>query len=256
MASNILDGDVAMITGAGQNIGRAIAMRFAREGASVIVLDIDEGRARSTVSEIEEDGHDAMASITDITSENEVKQAVQSAEERYGPLDILINNAALTDSTPFLELSLEEFKDVMAVNLQGTFLCTREAAKSMRKSESGRIVNIASTSAHWGRPNAIAYSTAKSGILNFTRSAAKALAGDNIRVNTLSPTRTGSPVGKDQERGGTPDSILVNRWGKPTDQANAALFLVSPENDFVTGTELVVDGGTLAGPLSGSSREV
>jgi NAD(P)-dependent dehydrogenase (short-subunit alcohol dehydrogenase family) len=118
----------------------------------------------------------------------------------------------------------------------------------MIDSGGGRIVNIASaTSAHVGRPDSVAYSTAKSGILNFTRSTAKALAEHDIRVNTLSPSRTGSPVGEDEVRTGPAASdILVRRWGRPQDQADAALYLVSDESSFVTGTELIVDGGSLA----------
>lgn len=117
----------------------------------------------------------------------------------------------------------------------------------MIDSVGGRIVNIGSTSTHKGKPNSMAYGTSKSGILNFTRSAAKALAEHDIRVNTLSPTRTGFHVGFEESRTGPPDEdILTGRWGEPEDHANAALFLVSPESEFVNGTELLVDGGSQA----------
>lgn len=244
---NKLQGDVAIVTGAGQNIGQAIAERFAAEGAKVVVVDIDEERADSTVDSIEESGGTAVTSITDVTEEAQVKKMVKKAENHFGPVDILVNNVAMNGRGELLDMSVETFDQVMAVNLRGTFLCTREAARSMIDSGGGRIINIGSTSAHQGRTDAVAYATSKSGILNFTRCAAKALSEYDIRVNTLSPTRTGSQVGFEDPREGAADSdILVGRWGKPKDQANAALFLVSPESEFVNGTELLIDGGSSA----------
>jgi NAD(P)-dependent dehydrogenase (short-subunit alcohol dehydrogenase family) len=242
-----LDGDVAIVTGAGQNIGQATAELFAEHGAKVVVADIDEERAESTVESIEADGGDAISAIVDVTDEEQVKQMIRRTEAEFGPVDILVNNVAMNGRGSLLDMPVEDFDQVLAVNLRGTFLCTREAANSMIDSDGGRIVNVASTSAHKGKPNSIAYGTSKSGILNFTRSAAKALAEHDIRVNTLSPTRTGSHVGHEDPRKGPADNdILVGRWGEPDDQANAALFLVSPESEFVNGTELLVDGGSRA----------
>lgn len=243
----VLDGDVAIVTGAGRNIGEAIATRFAAEGARVVVADVDEERAAGTVEAIEAEGGEAAVAAVDVTDEAQVREMVATAEDAFGPVDVLVNNVAISDRTGLLELPVEEWDRVLAVNLRGTFLCTREVAKSMRDSGGGRIVNVASTSAHRGRPEAAAYATSKAGILNFTRSAAKALAEHDIRVNTLSPTRSGSRVGEVDERTGPAASdILVGRWGRPTDQANGALFLVSPESGFVNGTELLVDGGSSA----------
>lgn len=247
MADNVLDGDVAIVTGAGQNIGQEIAETFAREGAQVVVADIDADRAASTVDSIEEAGGEAVAAVADVSDPDDAEAMVETAETEFGGLDILVNNVAISDRDHFLDLDVETFDQVISVNLRGTFLCTQAAARSMKSSGGGRIVNVASTSAHRGRAEASAYATSKSGILNFTRSAAKALAEHDIRVNTLSPTRSGSRVGQEDPRDSEiPDDILVGRWGEPEDQANAALFLVSPENSFVNGTEIMVDGGSSA----------
>ena len=242
-----LEGDVAIVTGAGRNIGREIAETFAREGASVVVADLDPDRADEAVAAIEDADGTAVPAVVDVSDEADAAAMVEIAEREFGPVDVLVNNAAISDREAFFDLSVETFDQVMAVNLRGPFLCTREAARSMRDSGGGRIVNVASTSAHKGRESGVAYATSKSGILNFTRSAARALAPYGIRVNTLSPTRSGSRVGNDDPRSGpADDDILVGRWGRPTDQAEAALFLVSPASEFVNGTELLVDGGSLA----------
>lgn len=247
MADQKLDGDVAIVTGAGQNIGQEIAETFADEGAQVVVADLDEDRAHSTVESIEADGGEAVAAIVDVSDEEDVAAMIDTAEGEFGPVDVLVNNVAISDRDNLMDLSVEDFDRVLSINLRGTFLCTQAAARSMKESGGGRIVNVASTSAHRGRAEAAAYATSKSGILNFTRSAAKAFADHDIRVNTLSPTRTGSRVGNENVREGeVPDDILVNRYGEPRDQANAALFLVNPENDFVNGTEILVDGGSSA----------
>lgn len=240
--------DIAIVTGAGRNIGKAIATTFAREGAAVVVADLDEQRATAVAAGIEAADGRAMPYPVDVADEAQVETLVAATEDRFGPVDILVNNAAVTERAGLFDLSVEEFDRVMAVNLRGVFLCTREAATSMIDAGGGRIVNVSSaTSGHVGRPDAIAYATAKSGIFNFTRSAAKALAEHDIRVNTLSPTRSGSPVGEAETRSGPAAAdILVGRWGRPEDQANAALYLVSDESSFVTGTELRVDGGSLA----------
>lgn len=242
-----LSGETAIVTGSGQNIGRAIAERFADEDANVVIADIDGELAASTTEAIVDGGGEATAVTVDVTSRSEVARMVSTVEDAYGSIEILINNVAMTEHTPFMELTSEEFRRVTEVNLLGTFHCTQEVARSMKETGGGRIVNVASTSAHQSRPTAVAYSTCKNGLLRFSKSTAKALAEHDIRVNVLSPTRSGSPVGMEEERTSEPDDdILVGRWGTPEDQANAALFLVSPENDFVDGIELLVDGGALA----------
>ena len=246
-ANGLLEGDVAIVTGAGRNIGRAIAETFAAEGASVVIADVDGERAERTAAELRDDGASAVATTADVSSKDDAEAMVEATEAEFGSVDVLVNNAAISERTPFFELTEEEFLRTLKVNLLGTFLCTRAAAESMQRTGGGRIVNFASTSAHVARPNSAAYAASKSGVLNFTKTAANALAEHDIRVNAISPTRTGSRVGNQEHRTGDADpDILVGRWGEPQDQANAALFLASSMSSFVNGTELVVDGGAQA----------
>lgn len=246
--SDSLSGDVAIVTGAGQNIGQEIAERFAAAGAKVGVADIDEERTESTVESVESAGGDAISIQVDVSDEDDVIEMVERTEDAFGPVTILVNGAAITERTGMFDLDMDEFDRIVAVNMRGPFLCTREAAKSMRKADrGGRIVNFASTSAHVARPRGITYAMTKKAMLSFTKSTANALAEDDIRVNIISPTRTGSKVGSSEERSGPADSdILRGRWGRPEDQANVAMFLVSDESDFITGTEIIVDGGAMA----------
>lgn len=254
--SDILAGDVAIVTGAGRNIGEEIALTYAEHGAKVVVVDKNEQRAHSTVAQINERGGEAISIITDISREEDVTQMVTQVQSEFGGIDILVNNASIRDTEGLFGLSIEEFDKVVAVNLRGTFLCTREVAKVMRESDTnGRIINISSTSGKSGRANSIAYSTTKAGLLNFTRSTAKALAEHGVRVNTITPTRTGlRTLGTEYEhRKNDPDidhqiaqDILVKRLGEPRDIAMTALFLVTPASEFINGTEILVDGGRSA----------
>lgn len=242
-----LAGEVGIVTGAGRNIGRAIAETLAAHGAKVVIADIDGTRATETADAIAESGGDAIAVTVDVRDETAVEAMIETTEEAFGPVDILVNNAAVTERADFLDVAIDEVDRVLAVNLRGTFLCSRAAARSMQSSNGGRIVHIASTSAHVARPTAVAYAATKRGILSFTKSMANALAEYDIRVNAVSPTRTGSRVGEAASRtGGADDDILVGRWGEPKDQAEAVLFLVSDRSGFVNGAELVVDGGAMA----------
>lgn len=255
MRNNQLQDDVAVVTGAGRNIGEAIAKLFAEEGASVVVADINKERADSTRDEIREEGNDAISVTTDVSDEEQVQAMVDRAEDAFGPISILVNNAAIKEVCDFLEMSTDIYDKTMDVNLRGMFLCTRECAKSMRDADSGRIINMCSTSGHNPEPNSIAYGTSKGGVINFTRSAAAALAEYDIRVNALTPTRTGKRTLPGDGSGEAPvmeddltddeirDQILLNRIATPRDQANVALFLVSEEGEFVNGTEIKVTGG-------------
>lgn len=255
MIADRLEGDVAVVTGAGRNIGKAIAERFAEEGGHVAVVDIDGDAAESVAAGIEADGGTATPVQTDIADEDDVTEMVETVEAELGPVDVLVNNAAVKEESHFLEMESEMFDRTMAVNLRGTFLCTRECAKSMRDSDGGVVINVSSTSGHKAEPTSVAYGTSKGAILNFTRSTAAALAEYDVRVNTLTPTRTGKRTLPDDdfETKGLAEEDLsdddirakipLGRIGKPRDIANAAVFLVSEESEFVSGTELRVNGG-------------
>lgn len=243
-----LHGKVALVTGAGPNIGVAIARRLAAAGARVACNDVDAERAEAAAAAIRADGGDAIAVPGDITDPQAVAAFVQRTVDVYGGIDILVNNAAITVPKSLLTISYEEWCRNTDIILNGTFLVSQAVAKQMvAQGRGGAIVNIASTSGHRGRANAIAYCTAKGGILNLTRAMACDLAPYRIRVNSVSPTKTGASVGG-LESAGARDTreILLGRLGHPEDQAAAVLFLVSDAAAFITGEDLRVDGGSLA----------
>jgi len=250
--SGRLANKVSLITGAGQNIGRAMAERFAAEGSAVAVVDIDTERARRVADGIAAAGGRALALQVDVTDEAAVEAMVDRVVAELGAIDILVNNVAATVNKGLLETTLAEWERVLTVTLRSTFLCSRTAARAMiAAGNGGAIVNVAATSGLRGIRNKFAYAVAKSGVLNLTRAAAMELAAYGIRVNTLTPTQSGSPVGMADEeysvdRAGEAKGIPIGRFGQPADQAAAALFLASDEASFVTGANLVCDGGLLA----------
>lgn len=243
-----LKGKSALVTGAGPNIGQEICWVLAREGARVACNDVDPARATASAERIEREGGTALAVPGDITDPVQVKAMVDRVVEHLGGIDILVNNAAITIPKGLLQIDLAEWKRNIDIILTGTFLCSRSAAEVMvGRGRGGCIVNIASTSGHRGRANAIGYCTAKGGILNMTRAMAMDLAPHRIRVNSVSPTKTGVSVGGLEQEGEREfGEIPWGRLGRPGDQAHAVLYLVSDEADFVTGIDLRVDGGALA----------
>lgn len=244
-----LEGLVGIVSGTGPNIGQAIAKTLAREGCQVVCSDFDLTRAQKVADEINASGGKAVATSADITQAAQVKAMVDTAVAKFGGLDILVNNAAINISKGLLEITEEEWNRCVNVILTGTFLCCKYAAQKMvEMGRKGRIVNIASTSGHRGRRKALPYCAAKGGVLNLTRAMAMDLAPHGIRVNSVSPTRTGLALASQQPHNelAPVTEIPLGRMGRPQDQAEAVLFLVSPEADFITGEDLRVDGGSLA----------
>lgn len=242
-----LDGQVAIITGAGRNIGEETARLLASEGARIAVVDMDKERGDQVAMQIKEAGGDAMGFVANIGSEADMQQLVQDVVKRWGKIDILVNNAAISDNKNILDITKEEWDQVIAVTLTGPFLLSKYVATQMvEQGTAGKIVNVGSTSGFYGRKRAIAYAAAKGGVTTLTRAMAVQLAPYNIRVNGVVPNKIGSPVGKSEFN---PERLVVNlrgRPGVPLDLARAVLFLVSDDSDFVVGDMLFVDGGVTA----------
>lgn len=240
-----LDGLVAIISGAGRNIGEDTAMLFAAEGAQVAVVDMDQEAGDRVAAQIVAAGGVACGFVANVAVESEVQNLIQNIVAKWGRVDILVNNAAITDNKTILDISKEEWDKVIAVTLTGPFLVAKYAAIQMvAQGWGGKIVNVASTSGFFGRPRAIAYTAAKGGVVNLTRSMAVQLGPHNIRVNCVVPNKIGSPVGKQDFDPSRPVLNLRGRTGLPADMAKALLFLVSDDSDFVVGNALFVDGGT------------
>ncbi len=242
-----LEGQVAIVTGAGRNIGEAIARLLAAEGARVAIVDADRKRGESVASDIRAKGGEAVALVADVSKGGEVEGAVAEVARRFGRIDILVNNVAISDNKTILDITEEEWDRVIAVTLKSQFLMAKHvAARMVAQGPGGRIVNIGSTSGHRGRGRAVAYSAAKGGVANLTRALAVQLAPFGIRVNSISPNKTGSPVGKDEFDPTRPITNLVKRPGEPAETARAVLFLVCDDSSFVLGENIFVDGGVMA----------
>lgn len=243
-----LQDKVAIVTGAGRNIGEAICHLFAQEGARVAVNDLVPEAAEEVARAIREAGGQALGVAGDVSNPEDVARILETTVARFGGVDVVVNNAAVTVNKSLLETTDAEWDRCVAVTLKGAFLMARTAAQQMvRQGRGGCIINIGSTSGHRGRRNALAYCAAKGGVLNMTRAMAVDLAPYGIRVNSVSPTKTGSAVG--QSGGGESrdfDEIPLGRLGRPMDQAQAVLFLASDAAAFITGEDLRVDGGSLA----------
>jgi NAD(P)-dependent dehydrogenase (short-subunit alcohol dehydrogenase family) len=242
-----LKDQVAIVTGAGRNIGEDTAKLFAAEGAKVAVVDNHQGRADKVADDIVRSNGEAAAFLADVASEADVERLVGEVVRKFGRIDVLVNNAAVSDNKHILDIGKADWDRTIAVTLTGPFLMSRAVAKQMVAQKSGgRIVNVGSTSGFFGRRRAIAYTAAKAGVANLTRSMAVQLAPHNIRVNCVVPNKIGSPVGKDAF---DPTRTVVNlrgRAGQPMDLARAILFLACDDSDFIVGDMLFVDGGLAA----------
>ncbi|MBF0708253.1 SDR family oxidoreductase [Alkalihalobacillus hwajinpoensis] len=231
---------VVVVTGAGHGIGRGVAIAYADKGYRVVLADVNEEGCKETEKLMHGDYGDII--LTDVSKPESIKQLFHKVEEKYGRLDILINNAGLTVFKHMDELGVEEWDNVINTNLRSVFLGSRAAAHLMRRNNGGSIVNIASTRATMSEPNSEAYAATKGGIVALSHALAVSLADDHITVNSISP---GWIEVEDYEalRDVDHEQHLSKRVGKPSDIGRACLFLTNKENDFVTGENLVVDGG-------------
>lgn len=230
----------AIVTGAAQGIGRSVATHFAKAGANVVIADLEHDLGVQLAGELQKEGYSAIFAETDVRSEESVTQLMEMAAARFGEIHILINNAGKGKWISPLELSLEDWDDIINTNLRSVFLCSREAAKRMNSG--GAIINLASTRAVMSEPNSESYAATKGGILALTHALASSFSELNITVNSISPgwIETGD---YDALRPSDHNQHFSNRVGKPDDIARACLYLANPENNFITGTDLTIDGG-------------
>ena len=238
----------AIVTGAGSGFGKGIAMRFAKEGARVGVVDINAEAAREVASQI---GNSAFAMEADVSIDGDVSRMVQEALDRWGQLNILVNNAGTTHrNQPMTEVTEEEYERIFAVNVKSVYLSARHVVPVMKKQGFGVILNVASTAGVRPRPGLVWYNTSKGAMMTATKAMAIELAGEKIRVNAINPVagETGMLhlfMGEDtpEKRAQFISSIPLGRLSLPEDMANAALFLCSDEAEMITGLCMEVDGG-------------
>lgn len=250
--------EVVIVTGGGQSIGEAIALRSARDGYNVVVADINAETAVETAKKVNELGVESLAIKTDVTKSTEIKNLIFSTIERFDRVDYLVNNAGIVAGGPFWKIDESEWDRIFNVNIKGVFLCSKEAAKEMMKKKKGKIVNIASAAGKSGRPYLSHYSAAKSAVLGFTMSAALELAPYNIKVNAVCPGTVDTKfwndlniqVGKyfNLTEGQTlvekfTPLIPLGRPVKPEDVAGIVSFLLSKDSDFMTGQSVNITGG-------------
>jgi len=246
-----LSGKTALITGSGGGIGRAIALELARRGARIVVNDFrNPSGVEETCRQVQELGVEALGVDASVALSTDVARMFDQATEKFGGVEILVNNAGIQVETPLLELSEDDWDRVLAVNLKGTFLCTQEAARRMRdRGTGGRIVNIGSGCNFVGFPNLVSYTASKGGIQTFTKVAAVELGVHGINVNCVAP----GAIENERTREELPDyagtwgrMAPVGRVGQPEDVAGAVAYLVSDEASFVSGHTLQIDGGLFA----------
>ncbi len=245
-------GRVAIITGAGHGIGKAYAWRFAQEGAKVVIAELDGPAAEKASQELVQAGYEAMAFPCDVSNEQQMLDLARRTVEKFGRIDILVNNASIfvtvpMSRLPFDQISSEEWDRLMRVNLKGMWLACRAVVPQMRAQKYGKIINISSGTAFHGRGGRIHYTTSKGGVVSFTHTLAWEVGKDGITVNCVAPGSTLSEENPDEDtlkmRSQAAGSRALNRVQKPSDLVGAVAFFASPDSDFITGQSLLVNGG-------------
>lgn len=241
-----LSGQTSLVTGAAQGLGRCIAQTLAAAGAKVACIDINAESLAETVADIRAAGGVAEPLACDVTQSDRVGEVVDQVVAMWGKLDILVNNAGVTRDNVLIRMKDEQWDLVLNINLRGTFLFTRAAARPMMKARRGRIINVASVSGLMGNPGQVNYSASKAGVIGLTRTVACELASRNITVNAVAPgfiaTDMTAKLG-DETLAAIRKEIPLGRLGEPQDVADAVLFLASDAASFITGHVLTIDGG-------------
>ncbi len=242
---------VAIVTGGGVGIGKAYSHGLAKEGAKVVVADIQESEAKKVAADIREAGGEAMAVAVDVTSEEKTQAMVQATLKAYGRIDVLVNNAGLYSALKkkhFMDIDAEEWDRVMAVNVKGLFLCVKAVYPTMKQQGKGKIINVSSGTVLGGTPLFLHYVSSKAAVVGFTRSLAREVGGDNICVNAIMPGLTIS--GSNQEGVMSAEQLADRRKRRcfqrdqyPQDLVGTMIFLASEDSDFMTGQSIAVDGG-------------
>lgn len=242
----VLKDKVAIITGSSRGIGKAIAFELAKNGAHIVVTDVNYEEAQKTAKEIMELGSKSIAVKANVADTEDVENMVEAALKEFGKIDILVNNAGITRDTLLMRMKEEDWDAVLNVNLKGTFNCIKAVSRPMMKQRSGKIINISSVVGQMGNAGQTNYSSSKAGMLGLTKSAARELAARNITVNAIAPGYIETEmthVLPAEVKQKFMENIPLQKMGTPLDIANSVLFLASTAADYITGQTINVNGG-------------
>lgn len=247
----LFNGEVAIITGAAQGIGKAIALEFFNEGARPVVLDINDHKGQEVADQINQEGGSALYLHCDVTDVHEIEQTISKILDHFGRIDALVNNAGILHVTPIEDVTEEEWDRIMAVNIKSVFFMTQKVLPAFKKNEKGKVVNISSLAGRMGGiANGLGYTASKAGMIGLTYGFATRLAKHNININAIAPGTTKTDILSSISEERLEElrlSVPLRRLGEPEDIAFATVFLASEKADFVTGAVLDVNGGMFMG---------